>query len=169
MDPKSLRDLLDKYYQGETSLEEEASLRSYFQQNQAPAEFGADQDWFRMIAAQRAQQPQLSADFTARLNAKIQQPRPLWPRKAKPQTWILRIAAAVLLALSVWFLYPDWQAVSPEPTAAIDWSKYEPATVEEAYHITRKALLHTSVELNRGTGMAAQEMEHFGEMGKMFK
>lgn len=158
-----IKELLDKYFDGETSLEEENRLRTYFTQEDIAETLRPYQPLFQFFTAER--EITLGKDFDRQLLEKIDaKPRPK-PMIRRLNTWVVRVAALVALAVGLWMIYPE--TPQPEEVAAIDWSKYEPKTVEEAYTITRKALLRTSDELNRGAAMAAEEVGKVQKLGEV--
>ncbi len=72
MDSKHIEQLLDRYWRCETSLEEEAQLRDFFNGKEVPAHLLPYKDLF---AYQRLQQEaRLSDDFDARVLATIGKP-----------------------------------------------------------------------------------------------
>lgn len=64
MDYKYIEQLLDRYFQCETSLEEESILRTFFAQHDVPAHLLAYKD---MFLAMKADEEHLSADFDERI------------------------------------------------------------------------------------------------------
>lgn len=66
MDYKYIEQLLDRYWQGETSLKEEAILRSFFAQKEVPAALQQYQPLFA-YEAEQAHEHMLGDDFDARI------------------------------------------------------------------------------------------------------
>ena len=66
MDYKYIEQLLERYWQCETTLQEESILRSFFSQDDVPAEL---LKYKPLFAAQ--QQPELGEDFDARILAMV--------------------------------------------------------------------------------------------------
>ncbi len=163
MNYQHITELLHKYFEGETSLPEEAQLRAYFN---APGVHPALQQYqplFQFLEQERNQG--LNHQFEVRLSEQLQSPRA--DRRIRYlNRWVLRVAAVALLALGLWRLTFTLPMPKAEPVAAIDWSKYEPETPEEALEITRKALTKVSLTLNEGASTAVKEM---GKMKKMTK
>lgn len=156
MDYNTAKTLLDRYFTGTSSLEEEAQLRTYFQQDDVPAELEPYRPLFQFFT--QAGQQQTSTDFTERLESlrDIKQNREV--RKLRPLWYRIAVAALVVLALAAWMLM---STAPPEnkQTAAIDWSQYEPKDEEEAIRITTAALQKTSSSLRRGIQAASNELE----------
>lgn len=152
MDYNTIKALLDKYFAGESSLAEEAQLRSYFQRGEVHQDFQSYQALFGFFAQEKKQAT--SPDFEKRFAPK--------PPARKSKLRVLRIwsaAAAVLLLLTAtWLWYPSEEGPITQVTP-IDWSQYEPATDEEALEVTKGALLRTSKAMYQGINQAMTEVE----------
>lgn len=72
MDCKYIEQLLEQYWQCETSIEEESELRSFFLHEEVPAHLLCYKDLF--VYQQVQQEVGLSADFDTRLLAQIEIP-----------------------------------------------------------------------------------------------
>lgn len=165
MDYKEIRPLIEKYFEGTTSLREEKVLRSYFNGPNVAENLAKYQPIFQYWEDQ--QKIELDATFDDKLLAILEANdapkaiiRPL-------NTWLLRIAAVVVLALGVWWLMPE--NTPPANSAGIDWSKYEPETPEEALKVLQTALAKTSTKLNKGASVAAGEVTKISKIGKYIK
>lgn len=101
--------LLEKYYEGETTLDEEKELRQFFQQETIPAHLLEHAAPFRYFAEARTQHP--SATFNNRLVDKLTAPEPGPIRSLT--TWFMRLAASLAL-LIVGFsggrFYDQWRS-----------------------------------------------------------
>lgn len=73
MDYKYIEQLLERYWQGETSLEEEDILRAFFSQKEVPAGLQKYRDLFVYGQAEQQEQ-QLGDDFDAKILAIIDEP-----------------------------------------------------------------------------------------------
>ena len=97
MDCKYIEQLLERYWQCETSLEEEAQLRAFFNGSDVPEHLLRYKDLF--VYQQLQQEEQLSEDFDARVLAEIEVP----VVKARRMTLIARFMplfkAAVVVAV----------------------------------------------------------------------
>jgi hypothetical protein len=97
MDYKDIEKLLERYWQCETSLEEESQLRDFFTHSKVPAQLLSYKDLF--VYEQEQQDEKLGSDFDARILAKIESP----VVKAKRLTMISRFKplfrAAAVIAL----------------------------------------------------------------------
>jgi hypothetical protein len=148
--------LLDRYFLGETSLEEEQQLRAYFRDGDIHPELAAYPPLFSYweqageIVAPKAKRPAV--------------------RRRLPMRWLTAAAASavLLLSLNTWFnQQPDLTSFPiAEAKQPIDWSKYEVTDPEEAVRILHGALKIASTEINRGPKITIQEL---GEVRKLLK
>jgi len=152
-DHTTAEQLLHRYFEGNTTLDEEAELRDYFRGEDVHPALKAYDPMFRYWAT--------AAGVTAppaKHRAAVQRRLPL--------RWLTTVAAACLLL----FVH-NWMELEPEitgfPVAAtvpIDWSKYEVTDPEEAYLVLRDALKTASTELNRGPRMTIRELGELKEV-----
>lgn len=70
MDYKYINQLLERYWRGETSLEEEEILRAFFSQQDVPEEFAAYKSYFSYLQ-QEKQVDQLGDDFDSRVLSEL--------------------------------------------------------------------------------------------------
>ena len=103
MDYKYIEQLLERYWQCETSVEEERILRAFFQQKEIPAHLLRYRDVFAY--QQQAKEVKLSDDFDARLLAKIEEAEPVVKARRLSLSYrlrpLLKAAACVAIALTV--------------------------------------------------------------------
>lgn len=101
MDYKYIEQLLERYWQCETSLEEESKLCAFFLKEEIPAQLLPYKDLF--VYQQVMRETGLGEDFDARILDRIERP----VVKAKRLTWtgrllpLLKAAAVVALMLSL--------------------------------------------------------------------
>lgn len=156
---KTIDNLLEKYWAGETSLAEETQLREYFSGatvSEQHRPFAAVFDYQNEI-----NNATLPDGFEAALLAEIKdRPNTALLRSIRPRHRWLAVAAAVLflLSASVFFLkkpvpsnnladtcLPDRQV----PHLIINGKIYYPTTEEEAYQLTKQALLLVSSKMTK--------------------
>ncbi len=155
--------LLDKYFDGESSLQEETQLREYFNGQEVHESLRSYQPLFGFFQQEREQK--LDELFEARLLQQLQETEQPRLRIRRLSLWVTRAAAIILLTIGGWWIYNTIQQPESEPVAQIiDWSKYEPETPEEAYQVLKTSLKKASTELKQGATTAAQEM---GKVRKM--
>ena len=164
MKREDLNQLIEKYYDGNTSEQEEAQLKAYFENEDVPAEHQDAKLYF--ITSNELSEDILSDDFDDRLMAE------LVDEKMKPQikSWIYRLsgaAAVILLMLAIWF---GTDILNPkEVYGTIDDPKL-------AFAETKKVLDEVSKKMNKGLKPAKQTAEKVednvkqaGEIKKMNK
>ena len=149
--------LIEKYFAGETTLEEERNLKAYFR-NEASVEDALKgyAPLFRFFEDEQARG--LPAGFEQQVVTQLTLPARRF--HLNPIRIAVAAAIAILVLLAATLVYLEVApAPEPAPVAAIDWSKYEPKTPEEAYKITRAALMKVSSEMNRGANLAAKKID----------
>ena len=144
-----MKKLLEKFYNGETTLEEEQRLREYFLSGETPEELRAEGEYFRAMAGGREEQP--SASFAAGLEDLVDSFTPekqVRRRHLRPVlAWSLSVAASLLIVAGAYFA---WIKQAPKDT-------YEDPKL--AYQETRRVLLYVSQQFNKGTGQLARLQE----------
>ncbi|MVM30540.1 HEAT repeat domain-containing protein [Spirosoma sp. HMF4905] len=114
---QDIEKLLEKYYEGETSLQEEKQLRQFFQQESIPEHLQSHAAQFRYFASARTQHPSIA--FTNQLANKLSAPEP--GRIISLTSWSLRLAASVallILGFSAGLVYTRWQSGSTGTVAS---------------------------------------------------
>jgi len=144
----NVKTLLEKYWEGESSLEEERQLRTYFQQKEIAPELEQYRSLFSYFEAQ--QSISMSGDIKAgRFEMELE------PKK-KPtiiqNLW--RVAAAVALVVGSYSIYNN---VIAEENKSIVWEDtFE--TEEEALAKAKEVLLLVSRKMKKGTDKAATSL-----------
>ncbi|MEM9918242.1 MAG: hypothetical protein AAF990_09120 [Bacteroidota bacterium] len=151
MDYNLITALLEKYWEGNTSLEEEQQLRAYFNGADVAPELLPYQPLFQFFKEEK--QAELPADFESRLSKQLQVP--VRPIRRVLYRRLASAAAILLLAfVGLWMMMPAESA--KKETAGVDWSKYECANPEDCLEQVQTALLLVSGKLNKGTDAAAE-------------
>lgn len=159
MDHITAEQLLHRYFEGDTTLEEEARLRDYFRGDNVHPELKAYDPMFAYWEE--------AANITAPPVVKREA-----VRRRLPIRWLTTVAAAVMLlfAANQWLepnpALTDFPIAEATEAKTIDWSKYEVTDPEEAYLVLRGALKTASTELNRGPRITVREL---GELRKVLK
>ncbi len=166
--------LLEKYWAGETSLEEETQLRKYFSSATVTEQhrpFAAS-----FIYQEKITNATLPDDFAEALIAKIEhrQNTAILKPIAQYRSW-LTVAAAVLFLLTAGILLlkkpgpannladtclPDRQV----PHLIINGEIYHSATEEEAYQLTRQALLLVSSKMTKESKATIKSLKKIENM-----
>ncbi len=112
---KEIELLIDKYYNGETSLEEETQLHNFFLREVVPDHLKTYQDQFRQIGVMRDVLPEgLSDDkLFGKLEESLQpveeekEAKVIVMKHTSREVWFYRVAAAVALVLVGYFAGKD--------------------------------------------------------------
>ena len=142
-----IQSILDKYFEGESTLEDEAELQRYFAKAEIHESLKQYQPLFEYIESEK--QITVSDNFTDGVleNIKPVERKPIVRRMYQNY---MRAAAMIALVVGVLWMV-DFGAPEPSPpTASIDWSKYEPKDPEEAYEKTMAALALVSNRMKEG-------------------
>ena len=130
MDYKYINQLLERYWNCETSLEEECILRAFFSQKDVPAELRQYQPLFAYQQLE-AKEKHLDADFDNRLLAMIEEDEPI---KVKARTITLtqrlkplfKAAAVVAIFLTLGNAAQEsFQTQQPSTTGMAGYNKVE--------------------------------------------
>ena len=128
MELKLVEQLLEKYFQGATTIAEEKQLKAYFSSND--------------VAPHLAKYQSLFGYFETQKGTQFEQKLPLQPRKQRTVKWIgIAASFVVLFGLATFYFYPS------EPKHE-DLGTY--GNPEEALAATHKALLMVSKQVNIG-------------------
>ena len=158
MDPlKHIRSLLDKFYQGETSLAEERELTDFFRDGQVPEELMADRELF--LAMERVDESiEIPEGLEQRAKADLERIQARTARVRRINFYSLSgLAAGLLIILSVYlgFLQP----------AQSNLDEYAIEDPEQAYLETVKALELVSSKWGQATG----ELENLDRVNDGFQ
>lgn len=144
MDKDRIQTLLDRFFDGTSTRQEEELLMQYFaKEENVPTEWKAEQQMFRQLAEARHTLPPVPKGLEERLKrnidewAKEKQNKPrMQPRRAN-RWWIVGAAACLLLVGSI-----GLKIIQP--------SEEESLTPERAYAETERALHLFAHTLNKG-------------------
>lgn len=157
MDSNAIKALLEKYWEGESSLEEEASLRAYFNQDSIAEELKAFQPMFRFFTQE--QDAYLNGDFDERLSSKLQAADNRKPRRHSLTISIRRIAAvAAILVGALFFANYFFKDIGSTNGGEFVMNDIEKSEAKAAYAEAKAALLLISGKLNKGTDKAQESV-----------
>ena len=147
MKEERLKELLDRYYRGESSEAEEAELREYFSGEIIPEDFDAEREIFRYYSASEII-PVPSEGFTERIIREVDELNEGRKRvfSRKRILAILSVAATVLILIGSYFIFFSREDIEDTFT--------DPRI---AYTETIKILNEVSIKFNKGT-MALQPL-----------
>ncbi len=175
MDYKNIPAIVARYWEGETSLEEELFLKEYFKNEEVSEEMKSHQSYFQALHQEK--QMKLDASFEERLMAKLTSESIAIEKEISPPSIPIRstnrrfalsriAAAAVLILVSLYFLLRPNLSPREKPVLAIQ-DTYQ--TPEEAYEEVRQLLSMVSTRLNKGTDQAAKGVLKMQETSNLFK
>jgi hypothetical protein len=143
MELKLVEQLIEKYFQGETTIAEEKQLKAYFSSND--------------VAPHLVKYQALFGYFETQKGTQFEQKLPLQPRKQNTVKWMGIAASFVVL-----FGWATFYFSTPEPKQD-DLGTYD--NPEEAYAATQEALLMVAEQVNVGM----QSVSHLNEYEKTKK
>ncbi len=156
MDVNKVKALLDKYFAGTSSLQEEELLRAYFSSNQVDASLEKDQAFF-LAATDVMQLPETDEETKQSLQTKLSRQIDGWNMVEKTSVrsvrrvdlrWIAGIAASLALLFSFGYFLNSHQqqaSVAMHDTYHDTYTDPRDAAAE-----AQKALMKFSVDLNKG-------------------
>ena len=139
-------ELLEKYFSGETSLEEENALKHYFSQSETPEKYEKYKGLFNFIDAESNEI--LSEDFNEVLSEKMTR------NKIYKSNLLFKISysiAAVAAAIAILIMAYVQYSSLPDKSLRLDFLSHD--TYKDpnlAYAETKKTLLYVSEEMNKG-------------------
>jgi len=149
-----IRELLDRYWEGETSLAEEETLRRFFAENHEdlPKDLLEAQPMFRYFGAQ----------------AEVELPAlPAIVVKTRPWEHWMKYAAVVLVAIGIGYAARQVKMKQEHiDIVAGERDTYEDP--EQAFAVTQKALKLLAKNLNKGTSQV-QKLSYFNEATEKIK
>ena len=147
MNTKEIEGLLEKFYQGNSSLREEKLLRDFFQGRQIPAHLKSHQPLFTFFADEQRQvisnvdfEKQVTEQFAFR--SAERQPKPMYPKRNR-LLFMTGIAATILLLISLFYTFHH-------DIFNTDQSRNDSYNTKLAYADANEALLIVSSNLNAG-------------------
>lgn len=130
MELAKIESLLDAYFEGETTLEQESALREYFTSNNVAPHLAAYQNLF--VGLKAAQEEVLEKEIN------------LPTTSATSRRWWYSIAASVIVVIGVASLLMPSNQLTQEEQEALT-----------AFNDTKETLLLLSQSFNKGTGELA--------------
>lgn len=151
----SIQLLVDKYFEGSTTLEEEKELKNYFSTNEIDNSLEQYQPLFQYFETKKTQQ--VSKDFDKKFFEKVENSGAKIVPMKRFQRRLMRVAAVAAVLLGTFILFQP-TTPSGQGTVAIDWSAHEINDEQLAYEETVKALRLLSSKLNKGKNKTAKEV-----------
>lgn len=157
---KDIRRLLEKFYRGESTLEEERMLQQYFASTPVPEELIPDKELFEAFG-EGADQVEVPEDLNGKILSSINRLEKKETRTRRISIYSLSGLAAgllVMIAVYLFFLRDDNRSLIASNQMT---DTYEDPM--QAYEEAKKALVYVSNKLNTGTS----ELEQVKQVSKM--
>lgn len=150
MDIKDIQKLLESFYEGMTSNEDERVLLDFFKENDVLVELKQDQQLFLQL--HESEKKNVTSVLESRLNILIdsldrEEPQKSIKRKIIPINWkwISGVAASIVIIASAGlFFHKNFEK---KPSFVVQDTYTDP---KEAYRETQKTMLLVSNKLNKG-------------------
>ena len=131
-----IRSLLEKYWQGETSIADEKLIKEYFKKH---PDLSMEGQYFGKTASSREEVPAKAFEH---------------PGRKRRLKWLSAAAAVLILLMSLPLIFNN-------ETAQEQFSVDNPT---EAFEITRASLMMVSNGLNKGKTYSKKELNKFNEV-----
>lgn len=154
-----IRKLLDRFYLGETSLEEEKILQKYFSSARVAEELMPDRDLFRSLESSEGDVP-VPSSLNQKLVDVIDQQEKKVVRTRRISIFSLSGLAAGLLVVIA--LYTGYFKTGNNPLMASHQMSDTYDNPQDAYEEARRALVYVSAKLNTGTS----DLEYVKQVSK---
>lgn len=152
MDTKDLKRLIEKYWEGQTSLSEESSLRKWFSENKAPVELEAEARLFGYFNHQNEES--LSSDFEDKIISQIEKtPTKTVFWNSAFLNWKVAAVVSGIIVATVVLKNPFGSSTTMNDT-------YE--NPQDAYEATKAILMTISANMNKGKKYT-QQLSKFSE------
>lgn len=155
---KHIDQLLEKYWDAETTLAEEAQLMAYFKEGPVSSEHQAYAGLFDHYAYMQAQVSSHAASAGIEQSEAVVRPLS-WTR------WIPQVAAVLFGVLAVAFLMrqPGNGELQDASNVVALVDSDDPAQTEEALEVTREALAFLSAKLNKNATQIKEDIKPVGK------
>jgi len=141
-----IREILDRFYLGESTLEEERELARFFASERIPEDFMPDRDLFRSMDA-AGKKTEIPGDLNKRILSAIDSEEQKAAKTRRISVFSLSgLAAGLLAVIAVYVLFLRNETVQ---TAGNFPDTYKDPM--EAYQKTKETLAYVSSKLNVGT------------------
>lgn len=154
-DKNNIDGLLDKYWDGASTLAEEAVLRQYFSSDSVHEEHSPYASLFQHFTVQREMSTDLQVESVLKAISSPPKKQSAFMRLIKRPSFTMGIAAALTLMLSVVTLM-DTQM--PGNTVVLD----EKEETEEAMRVTKQALALLSGKINDSSKLVNRNVKKVG-------
>lgn len=145
MDFNKIEQLLERYWEGETSLEEEQELRDFFGRPEVPAKWKSAQVLFLYFNEQR--KVDLDGLFDEKVIAQVEDTPDISRGKVRKLIYdLVRVAAVGLILVTATYFVREQYLEQKDDPYMVDTFE----NPKEAFEETKKALLMISKNFNKG-------------------
>lgn len=163
MDSNHIGELLEKYWNCETSLEEEQTLKTYFAQDDIPEALKETAALFRFFEAEKNKRVEENFDATVTKQIKARRVGKVVSMLSFAQ--VARIAAGIVVVVAaIYFVRQEVREAYPEEVAVTDTYDDPQAAFEE----TKKALMMISRSFGKARS-EAEKIKMFNDAEKKIK
>jgi len=156
---EEIRKMLDRFYQGQTTLEEEKILEEYFSSTTVPEEFIPDKDLFQSFK-EGDNAVVVPTDLNQKIIASIDQVERKVIRTRRISLFSLSgLAAGLIIMIAVYLFYIRTDRPSLLASNQMVDTYEDPM---DAYEEAKRTLAYVSAKLNSGTS----ELEHVRKVSK---
>ena len=141
METDKIRKLLDKYWEGETSIQEESELQSYF----ASSHIAEDLLPFQPLFAFYDKKKHVMMDRDVSIPPANSENKA--GGNVRSLRWMLQVAASVLILISLFFLKEKTEKAATKQELVLVDTYEDP---ELAYQEVKQALMFLSTKMNKG-------------------
>lgn len=153
--------LLDKFYRGETSRDEEKKLALFFTQESLPDEFSADKKVFLALNECTVEIPrETSRKIESLIDSFEESPAKKPVKRLQIKHWAIAAAASLLLILGIGHFYKNQQKEQPLLTDTYN-------SPDDAYRATMDALQLFSENFAKGAKPVEKANAHLAETQKI--
>lgn len=149
MEDHRIDELLSRYWEGETSLQEEQFLQQYFTSGSVREEHEAFAPLFQFFSHARED------EMEAEIEIPVEEKKEARTRSLRSLNWIIGVAASLVLLLGVFFSSRNDNTLTQEEFVYED--TYD--SPELAYEEFKKAMYMVSSKMNKGMSTAASTLE----------
>lgn len=160
MNSKKAEELLEKYWAGETTLQEEEALKAFFK---ADTSAGTDAAYFNYLQHKSEENP-LDASFDQEILEKLSNPPTHRALYTSLSYWL--VAASLALILSIGVIFRNEIFMTEAPPALVQADTFDDPA--KAFEETKKALLFLSSKLNESSEYTSQ-LSKFDESQEILK
>ena len=145
MDFNKIERLLERYWEGETSLEEEQVLRDFFDHPEVPGKWKSEQVLFQYFTEQR--KVDLDELFDEKVMAQVEEAPDISRGKVRKLFYdLVRVAAVGLILVTATYFVREQYLEQKDDPYMVDTFE----NPKEAFEETKKALLMISKNFNKG-------------------